>query len=111
MAWTLVLGLASLLRDGQTALALAAIILPTGIFIILRLRRSNREMMPVTSPQSGRGAAIVSQLSRSEQLYIAGLATAGDAIGAIKALRKRVNTDLRTAKEIVASLAASDNDR
>ncbi len=101
--------LADLARDGQIALALAAVILPISIAILVRARGSARRIAPLAGPKSEQGAAVFRQLYEPDQIRIARLAASGNAIGAIKALRELVKIDLRTAKNIVDELAVSSD--
>ena len=103
--------LADLVRDGQSALALAAVILPISIAILLRARGSIRRIAPVDRAKAEQSPpAVFRQLSKPDQARIASLAASGNAIGAIKALLELVNVDLRTAKDAVDHLAApTDN--
>ena len=102
-------GLADLARDGQSALALAAVVLPISIGILVRARGSARRFAPVVSAQA-ESAAVFRQLSEPDQVRIAGLAASGNAIGAIKALRELAEIDLRTAKNVVDQIAATPDD-
>ena len=103
--------LADLARDGQSALALATVILPISIAILVRARGSARRIAPVDGTKAEQShPAVFRQLSKPDQVRIASLAASGNAIGAIKALRELVNVDLRTAKDAVDQLAAPTDD-
>jgi ribosomal protein L7/L12 len=98
--------LADLARNGHAALALAAVVLPITIAIVVRARGSATGIAPVAGPSSAKGAAIFRRLQKPDQIRVASLAASGNAIGAIKALHALTNTDLRAAKDVVDELAA-----
>ena len=102
--------LADLVRDGQSALALAAVTLPISIVVLMRVRGSSRRIAPVDGTKAEQSSAVFHQLSKPDQVRVASLAASGNAIGAIKTLRKLINVDLRTAKDAVDQLAAPTDD-
>ena len=102
--------LANLVRDGQSALALVTVIIPISIVSFVRARGSARRIALVDGTKAEQSRAVFRQLSKPDQVRIASLAASGNAIGAIKALRKLVNIDLRTAKDTVDQLTASTDD-
>ena len=102
--------LADIARAGHGALALTAFILTIGIAILVGTRGSASRIAPVADPKADKGAAVLRQLSEPERVRIASLAASGNAIGAIQALRKLLNIDLRTAKDTIDQLAPRPDD-
>lgn len=110
LAWMVLTGLADILRDGHSSLALVAVVLPISIVILVRASSSFRRMAHVADVKDEQSAAIFCQMSKTDRDHIASLAVSGNTIEAIKALRKLVKVDLRTAKNIVDRLAMLSDD-